>query len=126
MLNLFLVMINSLKQTKTFSLFKSLFTTVHELSGVFITTSAPLFTIFTGFLKNDKIGFEDMTTLLISNSLTCYKMMFRQDNLLDLTTSSMICENRYMRVKIYHTECHDTSEFLYLFCKLMLRKKFTL
>ena len=81
---------NSLKQTKTFSLFKSLFTTVHKLSGVFITISAPLFTIFTGFLKNDKIGFEDMTTLLISNSLTCYKMMFRQDNLLDLATSSMI------------------------------------
>ena len=57
---------------ETFSLFTSLFTTVQELSGIFTTSSAPLFTVFAGFLENDKIDFEDMTTLVTSNSLTLH------------------------------------------------------
>ena len=51
----FLVMSNNLKQTKYFSLF----TTVQELYRIFTTSSAPLFTVFTGFLKNDQIDLED-------------------------------------------------------------------
>ena len=54
-----------------FSLFTSLFTTVQELSGIFTTSSAPLFPVFTVFLKNDNIDLEDMTTLL-HDSLTLH------------------------------------------------------
>ena len=45
----FLVM-NNFKADKTFSLFKSPFTTIQEFCGIFTTSSVPLFTAFTSFL----------------------------------------------------------------------------
>ena len=67
---IFLVMNNSLKQTKHFHHLGHYLQ--HELSEIFTTSLAPLFTVFTGYLKNDKIKFEGMTTLLTSNSLTIH------------------------------------------------------
>ena len=82
---------------ETVSLIRSLFATVQVFSGLFTTSSASLFTVFTGFLGNDKIDLEGMTRLLRLNSSfafasqrSCYKMMFRQDILFDLAMISMI------------------------------------
>lgn len=49
---------------ETVSLVRSLFATGQVFSGLFTTSSASLFTVFTGFLRNDKIDFEGMTRLL--------------------------------------------------------------
>ena len=90
-----------------FSLFTSLFTTVQELSGIFTTSSAPLFPVFTVFLKNDNIDLEDMTTLLhdsltlhLSHSALFIKIKWFFGQILDLTTFKMIWENGRRLLKL--------------------------
>ena len=62
---------NGLDRRNIFTVYITIYN-IQKLSGIFTTSSAPLFTVFTGFLKYDKIDLKDMTTLLTSNSLTLH------------------------------------------------------
>ena len=67
----------------------------------------PLFIAFSGFLKNDKIDFEDMTTLLTSNSLTLH---LSHSGLVNVSTRDFIWYSyfQYDLRKLTHA-CYNLS-----------------
>ena len=67
---------------------------IQKLSGIFTTSSAPLFTVFTGLSqRHDYATNIKLANFAFVSQRSCYKMMFRQDVLFDLATFSMIWEN---------------------------------